>query len=96
MSEDWKPGDLAVCMKDEWQGMVRGMPPAGNAPVQGRIYKVLATFTSLGIVWLGLEGFPSEKGWDSESFRKVRPDQHEPCEVEFITLLNRTKRKVSA
>jgi hypothetical protein len=28
---------------------------------------------------------------DARQFRKIRPDEHEDCEPEFVTLLNRIK-----
>jgi hypothetical protein len=32
----------------------------------------------------------------ADRFAKIRPDEHAPCEAEFVTLLNRSKRRVEA
>lgn len=98
MSDDWKVGDLALC--------VSVMPCAlcGFAELGteiGKIYRVEAVQNEelLGGYWLLLpeaklvlhEHFNDDLWFASEDFRKIRPDEHEPCEDEFVTLLNRTK-----
>jgi hypothetical protein len=91
---DWQVGDLAVCVEDR-PCRNTGLP---NPCELGRIYRVEAVVVSrAGVTGLLLEGvrFPSPTiaCWHG-NFRKIRPDKHEDCEPEFVTLLKR--RKVSA
>jgi hypothetical protein len=34
--------------------------------------------------------------WPAYRFRKIRPDEREACEPEFVTLLNRSKQRHDA
>ena len=95
MSGDWKPGDLAVCVDN-------GERPLGRADRLrvGQIYTVSSVATNrhghIGLILQGVRSGGYLGGYVADRFRKVRPDQHEPCEEEFATLLNRTKRRVGA
>jgi len=93
MSEDWKPGDLAVCVNRRTIICDKFAHTGGNcAALTGPAEVVSVEVKSCGCIRLR---FAASSGV-AQRFRKVRPDQHEPCEAEFITLLNRTKRKVGA
>lgn len=96
---DWQVGDLAVC--------VDASPDFDGEPVpleQGTAYRVSGVAFAprpsrkwgarVGLNLLGVEPWPW--GYASERFRKVVADEHEACETEFVTLLKRLKRKVSA
>lgn len=99
---DWQVGDLAVCTKTGAiqcphfpLALHRGerLPPTtlrvtAITPAAGEISGRLC-----GCVVLHFEG---GKGGVAQRFRKIRPDEHEACEEEFVTLLKRTKRTVSA
>jgi hypothetical protein len=94
---DWQVGDLAVC--------VDNAPRSTTAPgIQyrlecGRVYRVSALRQARsGKLNLFMEGvaYPFGIGNGAFRFRKIRPDQHEACEPEFVTLLKRTKRTVPA
>jgi hypothetical protein len=91
---DWAVGDLAVCVgpldaDDDERGMFKG-----------RIYTVSAYFITPG----GLDGLLFKEGidpspwhaWNPDCFRKILPDKHEACESEFVDLLKRINRPVSA
>jgi hypothetical protein len=101
---DWQVGDLVVC--------VDAAPKPWNDIPQlaalkrleiGRTYRVSA----IGLVgsWSGptimLHGCTSTydhlgMGWTASRFRKIRPDERKACEPEFVTLIKRAKRPVSA
>jgi hypothetical protein len=97
----WGVGDLALCVD------ARPHPFWGESGLH-----VGATYRVVGVVYnpapsalygredygLFLAGVVSgtEEGFASQRFRKILPDAHEACEEEFVTLLKRTKRKVSA
>lgn len=96
MSDDWKVGDLAVCIK------------SGLKTVEGRTYTVCQVIQPgdivdrarnnhgrCGLRFVGVE-HPYRCASDERNFRKIRPDEHEDCEPEFVTLLNHIKRKVEA
>jgi hypothetical protein len=104
---DWQVGDLALCVDD---GPCRcGNCPAW--PIfgleLGKVYRVLAVrLDNQGLPGLVVDRPPTpptdpyhmagSQIADRARFRKIRPDEHEACEPEFVTLLKRTKRKVSA
>lgn len=96
MSGGWEAGDKARCIKE----------PDGDVdvvwePVVGSIYTVAGVDSALdGGVLLDLAEDPdclNDAGaWDAECFRKIEDDKREPCEAEFVELLNRAKRPVAA
>jgi hypothetical protein len=104
MSNDWQVGDLAVCV--DAQSRVN---PTPTLLVEGRTYRVSgiyapgrrlsSDFGSPGYIGLMLEGLRNDSlsgAFDARRFRKIRPDEHQACEEEFVTLLKRSKRKVVA
>jgi hypothetical protein len=95
---DWQAGDLALCVDAR-----RNPGVARVSPIQeGGVYRV-AGVQRLGCAHalygtsdcsLFLEGLLSEAltgAFAAARFRKIRPDEHEACEAEFVTLLNRSK-----
>ena len=99
---DWQVGDLAVCMDTTPRP---SSPPGGfKTLAKGAVYRVRGMrITKSGGFNLLMEGHnppapgcPTGKGWRADRFRKIRPDEHEACETEFVTLLKRSKRPVSA
>jgi hypothetical protein len=94
MSDDWKVGDLALCVDAKRRGGSRN-PPL----VDGRTYTVRGFAHISGGLLLEEVEAENERhgfGWQMQRFRKIHPDEHEACEEEFVTLLNRIKRKVDA
>jgi hypothetical protein len=82
---DWQVGDLAVCVK-----------PVANLQ-SGAIYRVVSVCCDgSGLNVDGGIPLPGTHAFSSGRFRKLRADQHEACKPEFVTLLKRSKRKVSA
>ena len=99
---DWQVGDLAVCVDDS-----PCKCPCGGSPVSvtaGVIYRVEAMRPNPGstgpwptLILQGVGARPGHyRGVNENRFRKIRPDEHRACEEEFVTLLKRSKRKVSA
>jgi hypothetical protein len=99
VSEDWKVGDLALCVdaSPTMNGRETGL-------AEGRVYRVTAYFPipepskfgpSPGILVGGVK-FAGRRSFSSARFRKIRPDEHEDCEPEFVELLKRSKKRVSA
>jgi hypothetical protein len=95
---DWAVGDLAVCVNtDDLQTCI-----PGRRGVAGRRFKLGSTYCVVAVSVhaatqepvLLLEGQSQTAA--ARRFRKILPDKHEACESEFVTLLNRIKRKVSA
>jgi hypothetical protein len=94
---DWQVGDKAVCV----DAAITPHSVVGEVSklVVGRIYTVCKLRpTNAGIMRLGLAEFHHADNTHSCfyacRFRKVVQDKHEPCEEEFVTLLNR--KRVSA
>jgi hypothetical protein len=99
---DWQVGDLAVCVVVGDVHCVRCRHRGNGSPQDALARKVVAVRLSImtrgpnagtpcGCVTLDLDD--GSMGV-VQRFRKVISDKHEPCEAEFVTLLNRTKRKV--
>jgi hypothetical protein len=93
---DWAVGDRALCVK------------SGEKTSEGRIYTV-AQIIPPGSFCDGIYNHHPVTGLrfvevahsyraasDERRFRKIRPDEHQSCEPEFVTLLENFKRKVSA
>jgi hypothetical protein len=96
---DWQIGDLAVCVAVTHPAF----SDAARRLTLGKVYTVVRIGRPLRILngehGLGFaEVSPTRKnrGYPESMFRKIRPDQHEACESEFVDLLKRSKRKVSA
>jgi len=99
---DWEIGDLALCVKvGPWHG--NRSRRVVDGPAGGQTYKVSwvgLTSSGLGLELEGVETHRNKDGsailWRADKFRKIRPDEHEPCEAEFVTLLKLSKQRVSA
>lgn len=93
---DWAVGDLALYVDDspnpkwpEWRALTRGA-----AYVVSSIDYDPTDPVPLGLLLAGVALRPGMTGFNPDRFRKIRPDEHEACEPEFVTLLKR--KKVSA
>jgi hypothetical protein len=94
---DWQVGDLAVCVNadiDPFAGHNGGL-------TLNAAYTVREVVRAEGEVGLRLRDLPNPTGckyraFSTVRFRKIRPDEQQACEPEFITLLKRSKQKVSA
>ena len=103
---DWAVGDLAVrdrndcpvcCSKEN----IARHGKYSKAAHYGHIYKVIGISPRRCPQGYGLirGGLPNSDdagnliGWCRHAWRKIRPDEREACEPEFVTLLQRIKRK---
>ena len=106
MSDDWQVGDLAVCVRD---GPVFCRVPGYEiehcgtlAPRRGRTVRVASIYPAVCddgcVAECGCIVLQAEDGSAgiAKRFRKIRPDQHEPCEEEFRILLQLSKKRVKA
>jgi hypothetical protein len=101
---DWQVGDLAVCVDDTQQCRVEtgelthAERKAGlRFLVRGRGYII----TRIVEHWTGrqgvfIQGQPVARPYAADRFAKLRPDAHEKREEEFVTLLKRSRKRVSA
>ena len=86
---DWAVGDLAVCVDDrpcncgcrDW------------AIAKGAAYRVTRVWPAGrgGLSLDGIDPMPPHIAFGAIRFRKIRPDEHEPCEAEFATFIKRKK-----
>jgi hypothetical protein len=99
---DWQVGDLAVCVDD---GPHPQEPDrAGLTLVRtGGFYRVsgigVSEFYNCTVLTFdGIDGHldTSTGFYAAWRFRKIRPDEQEACEPEFVTLIKRSKQRVSA
>jgi len=75
MSEDWQAGDLALCVRDDWQ-RDDGLPevPGRVHPRSGGIYTVDVVHVpcdDCGAVYLVLAGFVP--AYHADNFRRIAP-----------------------
>jgi hypothetical protein len=91
---DWQVGDLAVCVDDAPCPCGHRMPT-----VLGRTYNVSEIHANPdGALCLSFKGVCDRMprhypGINGNRFRKIRPDEHEDCEPEFVELLKRSRVK---
>ncbi len=98
MSAGWKVGDLALCVD------ARPHPLFGDGGLTvGAVLTVVAIGVEMPNVVVGRgrslwfsELSTGNPGYNEHRFRKIKPDAHEDCEPEFVTLLQRIKRPVTA
>jgi len=96
MSDDWQPGDLALCIDDSDGGVEEGGKVV-RLLERGKVYRVEAVDVdpAFAEVGLHLEGVPRpwsetwqiEIGWVETRFRKIRPHQPDAEDAETIRLL---------
>jgi hypothetical protein len=85
---DWAVGDKAVCIREPQDKR--------NHASKGAIYTVAeVVLGGSGLTFREIP-HPNAIGYKAINFRKILPDKHEACETEFVDLLKRIKRPVSA
>lgn len=92
--EDWKVGDLAICLVD-----FRGCP-CGTchqiAPKKGEISRVTGVHLIAEQLWLALEKRPAKMVWLAAHFRKVEPDTQPAADDAWVDQLRHLRRKEAA
>jgi len=108
MGEDWKPGDLALCVDmGDWQATFEVKPaqPLGMCPIVGLTYTVRSV--AIGSDVFGRRGValqffeirnhhPEAIGYNAIFFRKVEHRQADAEDAETIRLLTGEPVTVSA
>lgn len=90
-TDDWRPGDLAVTIfAGPWLIIPFGIPTDGG-PKRGQLVRVLnATVDGrIPVAVLELRDWPGL--WQANCFRKVPPEEIEPCSEEFRRSMGRKK-----
>lgn len=92
---DWNIGDLALCVEaGDWFDADNEVFDSFG-PEVGSVCTVEGFGECNGRMSLLLIEWPADE-FTASAFRKMRPDEQEACEPEFVTLLERIKQKVSA
>lgn len=92
MADDWKPGDLALCVKQgRWRSTLTGRYRRCSMRA-GQVHTVrrFGMCPMSGVATLWLEGFLGERGADGFAavrFRKIRPHTPDEQDEETIRLL---------
>lgn len=84
-TEDWKAGDLAVCL-----GIKEGIGDAVQ-PAEGDMLRV--KHVCAGGLFLHFEGKPDHRHWLAAYFRKVKPDTEPAADEEWVQQLQHLRRK---
>lgn len=83
-SEDWRTGDLALCVFDRWLVPHDGNPRRGDVLRVNHIAQGTAENAShILVIGLGFESKPPGILWATSAFRKIRPEHKkadEECE----------------
>lgn len=69
-NEDWKVGDTAVCIRDDWVKPIPIDPKEGDFLVVSGFNEGLGNVGIAQISGLKFEGKPQNKSWYCEAFRK--------------------------
>ena len=89
MSNDWRPGDLALCVNDEPPRVVNGhLETPDPTPLRaGAVYTVLRVARDVrGYGYLGLAVHTTDSGWFADRFRKLDPHAPDEDDREIIAL----------
>lgn len=90
---DWKPGDLALCVKIAPWTAIEGSPPS-IMPRAGRVYTVKQVALIDGILFLNFADIRG--GYHAARFRKIHPHQEDADDREVIALLTYAPLEVGA
>lgn len=74
MIEDWQPGDMAECVRDDWLDGPEKRPRRGSQFMVVRVIKGRSLSGELGH---GLELFRYAGRWDATAFKKLPPAEDE-------------------
>ncbi|MEA3543201.1 MAG: hypothetical protein U9R77_13935 [Pseudomonadota bacterium] len=97
MSDEWKVGDLAVCIDDRWCAC--GRPTCGMkaiAPRKEQLLRVNAVHSVIDRQFLRFEEGPDDHFWHATAFRKVRPDTDAADDALWVEQLQHLRRRVPA
>lgn len=86
--DDWQPGDIALCVNDDWRHPGNTCHPVhvALAPRRGTLWEVAYVERRLPFrPLLGLEGQPSNILFSADKFRKIRPE--DDADIERIAEL---------
>lgn len=87
-TEDWKVGDLAVCVETR-------LPRMDDIdPTEGAMLRVSAICE--GGLFLHFEGKPQDRHWLAAHFRKVRPDTEPAADEAWVEQLRHLRRREPA
>jgi hypothetical protein len=91
MSDNWKRGDLALCVANDFS--TRNYPDIGELPRIGAIYGVndVAWHSGLKVDGLALIGMPDDAYFEATAFRRINPHRPDMDDLETIRLLNADK-----
>lgn len=93
-SEDWMPGDLAVCTgSNPWCDLNTGQMRGG--PCKDDLMRVQQIAVRRGHLFLRFGRWPGD-WFTARWFRKVHPDNSEACKPAFAKQMRSLGRKVEA
>lgn len=87
-TEDWAPGDLAICLG------IKGGVGDDIDPAEGDLLRV--KHICMGGLFLHFEGKPDNRHWLAVYFRKVKPDVAPATDEQWVEQLQRFRRKEPA
>lgn len=94
--EDWKVGDLALCIKQgQWQSVETGSL-LNYGPRCGEVCTVVGVYMDRGYLVLALAEWPGDGsyGYIAVNFRKVTPPEADEFDREVIDLMTKQPAEV--
>jgi hypothetical protein len=89
---DWQVGDPVVCVDGRNSTVTEGAIYTVAACFHHPARNDLGGFSEYTLLLREIAPPPFRYGFCETRFRKIRPDEHEACEDEFVELLNRSKQ----
>ena len=97
MTGGWQVGDLALCVDAACTALLaEGVAYTVTAAFFDPGFNRKAEFTDFTLLLAEVRPSPGRSGFCASRFRKIHPDEQEPCEAEFVTLLKRSRQQVQA
>lgn len=94
--EDWKVGDLAICIAPIMKCRCGDPACIKDAPRYDQILRVNLILPINGVIHLGFSCKPASKVWRAACFRKVQPDTQPAAEDAWVEQLRHLRRKDAA
>ncbi|MBG6116749.1 hypothetical protein IWY39_000553 [Sphingobium sp. JAI105] len=94
--ENWKVGDLAVCISDNWVGDDHVTPCPYDPPRKEQVLRVSIVVECDCGLMLGFEGFPPKAIWHHRAFRKIHPDVSPANDDAWVEQLRHLRKKQAA
>lgn len=89
---DWRVGDLAVCIQDDWPIPFSCNPRKDEVLRVAKVAPAMSYDHSTRFIGLGFESKPPDHLWSNNAFRKAHL-AHEPASESLYEMIRRRSRR---